>query len=303
VNGAVHAHATAALSVDDPVVEALGIDEIRRGRARWRWDEQAGGWDVLADRWHVGYVDLTGGAGLLGQVEGRNAASVSAWIDAHDASWRDAVAFVAIDLCSIFKAAIRTSLPNAVVVADRFHVAQLANQALKDVRRRTTMQQRGRRRRKGDREWELRNRLTRSAGRTPARLLDPMVDDLNALPKKIGKPILTAWHCKEDLMDLHAVTGTHPPRAEIYRRLEHFYTSCAASGLPELERLAITVSTWRHEIIAGITTGISNASSEGHNRVIKTDASCACGYRNPANQRILTRLATTRRGRGRLKRR
>lgn len=50
------------------------------------------------------------------------------------------------------EAAIRASLPKAVVVADRFRVAQLANQALKDVRRRATVQERGRRGRKGDRE-------------------------------------------------------------------------------------------------------------------------------------------------------
>lgn len=243
-------------------------------------------------------MDLTGGAGLLGQVEGRNAACVSAWIEAHDPTGHSAVAFVAIDLCSIFKAAIRQSLPNAVIVADRFHVAQLANQALKDVRRRATMQQRGR---KGDREWELRNRLTRSAATTPARLLDPMVDDLRALQKKIGEPIVKAWNCKEDLMDLLSPTGTNPPRSEFYQRLERFHASCAASGQPELERLARTVSAWRNEIIAGITTGISNAGSESHNRVIKTDARCAYGYRNPANQRTRTRLATTRRGRGCLK--
>lgn len=298
VNAAVHAHATDRLPAQDPVVEALGIDEVRRGKAKWRWDEAAGGWDVLVDRRHIGFVDLTAGNGLPGQVEGRNAASVSAWIEAHDASWRAAVAIVAIDLCSISKAAIRQSPPNAVPVADRFHLAQLANQALKDARRRVTMQQRGRRGRKGDHEWELRNRLTRSAQRTPARLLDPLVDDLKALPKKIGEPILTAWHCKEDLMDLLAPTGTHPTRTEIYRRLERFYTSCAACGLPELERLATTASTWRNETTAGITTGISNAGSEGHNRVIKTDARCAYGYRNPANQHVRTRLATTRRGRG-----
>jgi transposase len=160
---------------------------------------------------------------------------------------------------------------------------------------------RGRRGRKGDREWELRNRLTRSATATPARLHDPMVDDLKALPKKISAPILTAWNYKEDLMDPLALTHTHPPRAEIYRRLERFYGSCAAPGLPELERLAQTISTWRNEIIAGITTGISNTGSEGHNRVIKNDARCAYGYRNPVNQRVRTRLATTRRGRGCLK--
>jgi hypothetical protein len=39
-------------------------------------------WEVVADRWHVGLVDLVGGAGLLGQVEGRAAAGVSAWIGA-----------------------------------------------------------------------------------------------------------------------------------------------------------------------------------------------------------------------------
>ena len=275
VNAAVHAHAACALPEKDPEVSCLGIDETRRGKARWRWDELAGAWSAVVDRWHIGFVDLNGGNGLLGQVEGRTAASVRAWIERHDEQWRQAVAFVAIDLCSIFKSAVRASLPHAIVVADRFHVAQLANQAVKDVRRRVTTQARGRRGRKGDREWELRNRLTRSAASTPARLLDPMIDDLKALPKAIGAPILAAWNCKEDLMDLLALTHTHPSREQIYRRLERFYASCADSGLPEMKRLATTVSTWRNEIIAGIVSGVSNAGSEGHNRAIKTDARCA----------------------------
>ena len=74
----------------------------------------------------------------------------------------------------------------------------------------------------------------------------------------------------------------------------------AASRLPEMERLATTVSTWRPEILAGITTGVTNAASEGINRLIKTDARCAFGYRNPANQRLRARCTTTRRARGHL---
>ena len=36
-------------------------------------------WEVVADRWHVGFTDLGGGAGLLGQVEeARQAAKVQA---------------------------------------------------------------------------------------------------------------------------------------------------------------------------------------------------------------------------------
>jgi transposase len=210
------------------------------------------------------------------------------------------VRVVAIDMCTVFKAAVRESLPHATLVVDRFHLAQLANTALTEVRRRVTLQQRGRRGRKGNREWELRNRLTRSGARMHARHLDAMVDDLRSLPKKIGAPILAAWNAKEDLMDLLELHGTRPDRAEISRLLIRFYESAAASGLPEIERLATTVSTWWPEILAALTTGVTNAGSEGVNRLIKTDARCAFGYRNPANQRLRARAATTRRARGHL---
>ena len=297
------AAAQAALPEQTPVVEHLGIDETQRGKAKFRLVPGSDGgevWEVLADRWHVGMVGLSGGAGLLGQVEGRTAASVSAWSDVQTREWRAAVRVVAIDMCTVLRAAVRESLPHAVLVVDRFHVAQLANAALTEVRRRVTVQHRGRWGRKDNREWELRNRLTRSAARMHADHLDPMVEDLQALPKNIGKPILAAWNAKEDLMDLLSLHGTHPDRVKIYDLLVKFYESAAASALPEMERLAGTVSTWWPQILAAITTGITNAASEGINRLIKTDARCAFGYRNPANQRLRARCATTRRARGHL---
>ncbi len=58
--------------------------------------------------------------------------------------------------------------------------------------------------------------------------------------------------------------------------------------------------TWRPEILAFLHTGITNAGSEGTNRVIKTIARDAYGFRNPGNQRLRTRCATTRRARGHL---
>lgn len=303
VHAAFTAHAKAVLPPQTPLVEQLGIDETRRGKAKFRLVTGPDGgdtWEVTADRWHVGFVDLSGGAGLLGQVEGRTAATVSDWIESQSDQWRAGVRFVAIDMCTIFKAAVRTSLPHAALVVDRFHVAQLANTALTEIRRRVTVQTRGRRGRKGNREWELRNRLTRSAARVHADHLDPMIDDLKALPKKIGIPILAAWNAKEDLMDLLSLMHTHPVRTTIAHRLVRFYETCAASGLPELERLAGTVSTWWPQIEAAIVSGVSNAGSEGINRSIKTDARTAYGYRNPANQRLRARCATTRRARGHL---
>jgi transposase len=87
------------------------------------------------------------------------------------------VKVVAIDMCTVFKAAIRRSLPHAAIVVDRFHLAQLANAVVTEVRRRVTLQQRGRRGRKGNREWELRN-VRREALADRAEVKDPAVDPI-----------------------------------------------------------------------------------------------------------------------------
>jgi transposase len=293
-------HARAVLPAQPQPVAVLGIDEVRRGRPRWILDEASGVWRTVADRWHVGFVDLSSGQGLLGQVEGRTAQTVIDWLDERDQAWRDAVRFVAIDMCTIFKSAVRRVLPRATLVVDHFHLVQLANQTLTEVRRRVTTTQRGRRGRKGNREWELRNRLTRSAARMPGEHVDALLDELANLPAAIARPVTAAWNAKEDLLDLLATARTHPDREHIGDLLYRFYRRCADADLPELHRLATTVETWWPEILAFIQTGITNAGSEGTNRVIKTIARDAYGFRNPENQRLRTRTGTTRKIRGHL---
>jgi hypothetical protein len=160
------------------------------------------------------------------------------------------------------------------------------------------VQQRGRRGRKGNREWELRNRLTRPAARIHAKHLDPMVDDLKALPKKIGAPILAAWNAKEDLMGLlaHAYEPRpQPDRATtvpLLRSLRRRRPTRA--GTPRHHRADLAAADR-----SAIVSGVNNAVSEGTNPAIKTDARAAYGYRNP-NQRLRARCATTRRSRGHL---
>ncbi|MEV0622295.1 transposase family protein [Nonomuraea sp. NPDC050404] len=71
VSAAFTAHARRVLPAQPAPVNVLGIDEIRRGRPRWVLEESTGTWTTTVDRWHVGFVDLSGEQGLLGQVEGR----------------------------------------------------------------------------------------------------------------------------------------------------------------------------------------------------------------------------------------
>jgi len=309
--------------VPDPV-EVLGVDEVRRGRPRWRPAEPAqpptpapeppvvpepvvpepvvphretARARTLADRWHVGFTDVGGGQGMLGQVEGRTADDVAYWLAQQTPAWRDRIRYVAIDMCTVFVAAIRRYLPHATIVVDHFHVVKLANDTVAEVRRRIATQLRGRRGRKTDPEYTVRNLLRRNredlSDTAFAKLWNTLVD-LDGP----GLTILTTWIAKEELRRLLALAGTGADRSVISHRLYRFYTWCADAAVPELERLARTIQTWWSAIEAFLHTKITNAASEGYNRIVKLDARNAYGYRNPANQRLRTRCATTRRVRG-----
>ena len=141
----------------DPVLEQapalvahLGIDEHRRGRPRWRIDGQTGEYTLLADRWHTCFFDLSGGQGLLGQVEGRTADDAAYWLAQATPAWRDAVRVVATGMCSIYASAVRQMLPGARIAVDLFHVVHLAVKMTGDVRRRVVRGKYGRRGRSGD---------------------------------------------------------------------------------------------------------------------------------------------------------
>jgi transposase len=331
---AVRAAAERVLDEAPDPVQVLGVDEVRRGRPRWRPAEPAqpptpapeppvvpepvvpepdtpepvvpepvvahretARARTLADRWHVGFTDVGGGQGMLGQVEGRTADDVAYWLAQQTPAWRDRIRYVAIDMCTVFVAAIRRYLPNATIVVDHFHVAKLANDTVAEVRRRIATQLRGRRGRKTDPEYKVRNLLRRNredlSDRAFAKLWNTLVD--------LGGPgltILKTWIAKEELRRLLALAGTRADRSVISHRLYRFYTWCADAAVPELERLATTIQTWWPAIEAFLHTKITNAASEGYNRVVKLDARNAYGYRNPENQRLRTRCATTRRARG-----
>lgn len=155
-------HATALLPNQPQPLVALGIDETRRGKPRFTHDTDTGETEQVADRWHTGFVNLTGEQGLLGQVEGRSAADAGSWLAARTQQWREGLQVLAIDMCSAYRAAVRKYLPHATLVVDHFHVVQLANQMVSSVRRRVTATLRGRRVRRDDPEYGVRRRLLRN---------------------------------------------------------------------------------------------------------------------------------------------
>ena len=128
----------------------------------WRIDEETGEYVMLADRWHTCFFDLSGGQGLLGQVEGRTADDAAYWLAQATPAWRDAVRAVAIDMCTIYASAVCRMLPGAQLVVDLFHVVHLAVKMTGDVRRRVVRGKYGRRGRSGDPEYGIKGLLVRN---------------------------------------------------------------------------------------------------------------------------------------------
>ncbi len=262
---------------------ALGIDETRRGRPRWAKDPETGRW-VRTEAWDTGFVDLAGGTqGLLGQVQGRTSACVVDWLGQRSPEFRAGIRFVAIDPAAVYAKAVRTPglLPNAVLVVDHFHVVALANAAVTAVRRRVIWEQEGRRGRKADPAWANRRRLLTGRQRLSEKAFQSMWNGL--VDSDPSAQILTAWIAKEELRSLLALARTGATRSVIADRLHSFYAWCARSDIDELTTLATTVETWWPAILAFLDTGITNARTEGLNRLVKQSKRSASGYRNPAN--------------------
>jgi transposase len=294
----VHDHVIAvadeALDAEPAPVAVLGIDETRRGKAKWEYDPVLGR-RVWVDRWDTGLVDITGDQGLLAQVNGRNSATVIDWLAQRDADWRSGITHVAIDLSMVYARAVRLGLPGAVVIVDRFHLVKKANDMVDAVRRRVTLAQRGRRGRKADVEWINRRRLLRGA----ERLTDEQRHTLFAklLTADPGEDIAAAWIAKELLRELLSCAQRGGLRYEIHAALDRFYRFCAACKVPEVISFARTIEAWQDAIIAALQTGLTNARTEGYNRIVKHVGRIAFGFRNPGNQRRRVRWACTRRSR------
>ncbi|MDN5760573.1 MAG: transposase, partial [Tomitella sp.] len=152
--------------------------------------------------------------------------------------------------------------------------------------------ERGRRGRKRDPEWAARRRLLLAHEKLTserfARLWNGLLD-----AGQPGIEILSAYTVKEDLRQLIALPAGCD-REVISHRLWRFYEGAAASSSPEIHRLAATVEAWWPAIEAAITTGYSNARSEGYNRLAKHQGRNAFGFRNPDNHRRRIRWACTR---------
>jgi transposase len=239
---------------------------------------------------------------LLDVVAGRSRNVLGNWLSERGADWCDRIRLATLDPSAGYRKALTDHLDNATLVVDHFHAVRLANRAIDDTRRRVQQQTLGHRGRRTDPLYRARRVLLTGYERLTEDRFWWMATLLRA-----GDPdgeVSAAWIAKELLRDTYSAID----EAHARRRLIAFYIHCADTDVPELTRLARTVSRWSHEVLAYHTTGkASNGRVENTHMLAEKTRRNAHGFTNINNyrRRLLGRLGikwhthTTARIRGR----
>ena len=172
---------------------------------------------------------------------------------------RETVRAMVMDLSEPYRQGVQLVLPDAAIVADKFHVLALAGRALREVH--------GEKRRPGTVARFLHRGAQRLGETERARLLEALTRE---------PELARAWGLKEGLRSLY---GKHS-QEEAAAALDNWIREAEESGLRPFRRTAATLRRWRGEVLNYWRFPITNALVEGKHNRIKTLKRRGYGYRN-----------------------
>ncbi len=209
-------------------------------------------------------------------VLGRSEASLEAYLNRLEG--KDAVRVVCMDLATVYRSLVRKHFPNALIVADRFHVIRLINHHFlacwRDIDP-TGSRNRGLlslMRRHGHRlRPEQADRLLDYFSRHPA--LEAIYRFKQRLCALLLRKKLTRGHC-----------------ARLIPRLLRAIHDLRQSGLAQLVVLGETLFTWRAEIASMWRFSRNNGITEGFHTKMELINRQAYGFRNFNNYRMRVKV-------------
>lgn len=246
---------------EETPIRALGIDEfsLRKGQ-----------------RYATGLHDLDRRR-VLTVITGRTQEKVQKALEklAHP----EAIAVVSMDMAGNFRAAVQEVLPQAAIVADKFHVVKRIGKAV----------------------WQLWRRLLRGKPKDDLLRKDGALalrayERLSAADRRKLAPLLRAYpllrrahRLKEDFRHWYRRCSPKDARLELgaWRRM-----IADLPELPEFQALAGMFDRWQEEILNYFTYRVTQGFVEGKNNLAKVFERRAFGYRNVDNLRRHLQLAT-----------
>lgn len=243
----------------------LGIDEfsIRKGQ-----------------RYATGLHDLERHR-LIEVLEGRKAEAVQKALEGLPESVRESIEAVSMDLSGPFRLAVETVLPQAAIVADKFHVVAWVNEALRGLWQRL-LRGKGR-----DEPLRKAGRLLLGKGEALGREARQRL--LCLLKPTEYRELRRAWLLKEELRRWYRETRSS---VEARLQLRAWRGMLLDEGTPkEFRTLVPTLDHWREAILAYFEYRVTQGPVEGRNNQVKVIERQAYGYRNFQNLRRRLLLA------------
>jgi len=171
------------------------------------------------------------------------------------------------DMSDAYIGAIKAHCPNATLVLDRFHIVKALNAAVDEVRKEQWREAStdDRKTLKGLRWLLYRHSSTRSRNNTRT---------LKAL-EKANNRIYRAWRLKDEFEQFWEYKASWAAE----RFLKSWMTSTLRSRLEPMKKFVGTLRKHYSGILAFIDTRLTNAVSEGLNRIVKIVKNRASGFR------------------------
>ncbi len=249
-----HHHVESARAEEDfSDVRAVGIDETAARRGH---------------NYITLFHDLTEQR-VLYACERRDKATVARFVEdlCNHGGSAESVEAVCIDMSKAYIAGVAQHLPRAAVTFDRFHVIQLANAAVDEVRRAEV----------GEQPALKRSRWTWLKDRS--RWTVKQITQFHHL-SRMGLKTARAWRIKERLREVLAEARS---REEAERRLNEWYSWARRCRLQPFKKLAWTLREHWQGLLNGFDSRLSNGSVEGMNAMIQAAKARARGYRTTRN--------------------
>lgn len=180
---------------------------------------------------------------------------------------------VAIDLWSPYRAAIEEELPNAKVVADRFHVMQNLNKALDNCR-------------KKEKRSSNNEEIWKNAKYTLLKNKKDLKDEEHTILKKICEASETLKKCYDLKEAFREIFNTMDSREEAQKKLYKWIFEVIKSDLEEYYGFIKTLMNWQDNIINYFVNRLTSGFVEGVNNKIKLIKRKAFGFVNFENFRI-----------------
>ncbi len=184
---------------------------------------------------------------------------------------------VSTDMCRAYWGSVKKNCPGCPVIFDLFHIIQMCNKSLDDVRIMLYHKEKDIHKRKVIRssKWVVLKNKENLSGEVRKQGVAPEIEQLQ-IALQVNQPLAAAYYLKEELKEI----WRQETKEEAALEVEKWIVKARSIELKQLNKMANTIESHLPEILNWYDHPISTGPLEGFNNKIKVLKRKAYGYRD-----------------------